>query len=318
MKDCEYDVSLITREGIDALLHFLPYFNDDRARFGTEVSITDGCIAPSILTPKSMEFYEACYEHNFVQDFDWGEWSQSRQGMVSCGEGIEDLDLAGIGRLLTAHIRGDRFCDGHLLGVMRSGQMAHILERLMELIESTTSPMHASLPDSDMPKPFNKEEIQTKKQTRAPKQLGDFGEGLVNYALIRKGFEVACVDHVGADLIAEKQGSRFAISVKTRLFKTGSKESLCFQAEYDHLDKLERFASQFGMKPVFGLVICIADENAIHLLLARVEDIRNNLPKVKHGYSFRFSKTTRQKLFEQKHIDYSCWTGEVIGKNDFV
>ncbi len=33
------------------------------------------------------------------------------------------------------------------------------------------------------------------KQTRAPKQLGDFGEGLVTYALIRKGFEVACVDH---------------------------------------------------------------------------------------------------------------------------
>ena len=43
-------------------------------------------------------------------------------------------------------------------------------------------------------------------QTRAPKLIGDFGEGLVTYALIRKGFEVAVVDHVGADLIAEKGG----------------------------------------------------------------------------------------------------------------
>lgn len=40
--------------------------------------------------------------------------------------------------------------------------------------------------------------------SRASKQLGDFGEGLVTYTLIRKGFEVACVDHVGADLIAER------------------------------------------------------------------------------------------------------------------
>lgn len=155
------------------------------------------------------------------------------------------------------------------------------------------------------------------KQTRAPKQLGDFGEGLVTYALIRKRFEVAYVDHVGADLIAEKCGSRFAISVKTRLFKSGSKESLGFTAEYQHLDKLNHFASQFGMIPMFALVICIADEDAIHLLLAKVEDIRNGLPKAKHGYAFRFAKSTRQKLFEQPFIDYSCWTGEVIGGKDF-
>lgn len=44
------------------------------------------------------------------------------------------------------------------------------------------------------------------KQTRAPQQLGDFGEGLVTYALIRKEYEIAFVGHVGADLIAEKNG----------------------------------------------------------------------------------------------------------------
>jgi hypothetical protein len=155
------------------------------------------------------------------------------------------------------------------------------------------------------------------KQTRAPKQLGDFGEGLVTYTLIRKGFEIACVDHVGADLIAEKRGARYAISVKTRLFKIGSIESLAFQAEYKHLDKLEYFANQFSMIPIFAFVICIADENAMHLLMARVDDIRNNLPGVQHGYSFRFAKSTRQKLFDHPFMDYSCWTGEVIGTKDF-
>lgn len=51
------------------------------------------------------------------------------------------------------------------------------------------------------------------KNSRAPKQLGDFGEGLVTYALIRKGLEVECVGHVGADLIAQK-------NVCDLLFKT--------------------------------------------------------------------------------------------------
>lgn len=41
-------------------------------------------------------------------------------------------------------------------------------------------------------------------QSRAPKLIGDFGEGLVTYALIRGGYEVAHVDHEGADLIAVK------------------------------------------------------------------------------------------------------------------
>jgi hypothetical protein len=293
MKNTEYDSSLITHEGVDALLRFLPYFVNIKGHYGTETKNDNDGLGNAMLTKEATEFCEACYENKFVQDFNWSEWSQSRQKLISSGDGIEDLDLADIGRLLTAHIRGDRFCDGRLLAVMHSGQMTRILKRLVVL---------------------NGKE---KKQTRAPKQLGDFGEGLVTYALIRKGFEVANVDHVGADLIAEKRNSRFAISVKTRLFKSGSKESLDFQAEYQHLKKVEYFASQFGMEPMFALVICIADESAIHLLLCKVKDIRNHLPKAQHGFSFRFSKAARQKLFDLPFMDHSCWAGEVIGGKDF-
>lgn len=156
------------------------------------------------------------------------------------------------------------------------------------------------------------------KQSRAPKLMGDFGEGLVTYALIRKGFEVANVDHVGADLIAEKGGVRFAVSVKTRLFKSGSKESRGFVAEELHLNKLEHFAEQFGMVPLFALLLCLADEKAIHLMIARAEDIRKGLRKVKHGYAFRFAESSRKELLELPFIDYSSWAQETIGELDFV
>lgn len=77
-------------------------------------------------------------------------------------------------------------------------------------------------------------------QTRASKQLGDFGEGLVTYTLVRKDFEVAYVDHIGADLIAEKGGKRYAISVKIRLFARVQKKAIWWLLKI-HTSKSWRF-----------------------------------------------------------------------------
>jgi len=157
-----------------------------------------------------------------------------------------------------------------------------------------------------------------KKQTRSPKQLGDFGEGLVTYALIRKGFEVAYVDHVGADLIAEKAGKRIAVSVKTRLFRPGSSESLMTVVEFSALEKLQYFAEQFGMEPVFAQVVCLAGDHTIHLFMLRTSDIPTILAKVQHGYSTRFSKKRIKELTQSAMVDYSSWSDENIGEHDFV
>lgn len=154
------------------------------------------------------------------------------------------------------------------------------------------------------------------KQTRAPKLLSDFGEGLVTYALIMKDYEVAYVDHVGADLIAEKNGKRFAISVKTRLFRKGSKESLVFVVEKAHIQKLEYFANQFGMVPLFALLVCLSDEHLIHLIIMPVGELKKNLPEVKHGYSIRFSTGQREELIAKPFVDYSCWKEEKTGDKD--
>ena len=154
-------------------------------------------------------------------------------------------------------------------------------------------------------------------QSRAPKQIGDFGEGLVTYTLMRKGYEIAIVDHVGADLIAEKNGKRIAVSVKTRMFKEGSKESRVFVIEEDHLSKLEHFASRFGMSSVFALVVSLVDERMMHLLIMPVKDLKNGLPKVRHGYSLRFTQVKRAELLSKPFIDYSCWKEDRIGGKDF-
>ena len=150
--------------------------------------------------------------------------------------------------------------------------------------------------------------------SRAPKQLGDFGEGLVTYALIRQGFEVAVVDHVGADLIAEKNEYKIAVSVKTRMFRKGSVESRGTGFDSDHLKKLEHFAKRFNLDPVVAHAACMIDDHKIHLFMIRVADIHLHIKKCKGGYSFQYSPKRLKDIIALPYVDYSCWTEENIGK----
>lgn len=152
--------------------------------------------------------------------------------------------------------------------------------------------------------------------TRSPKQLGDFGEGLAAYIFIRKGYEVIVVDHVGADLIVEKSGRIFAVSVKTRLFREGSKESKVFVVEKEHLDKLRFFAAKFNVKTIFTQIIAIADRRKINAYSIDLENL-DYLPEVKLGHSLRIDSATFRNLITTGVIDHSQWCNEVIGGVDF-
>lgn len=149
-------------------------------------------------------------------------------------------------------------------------------------------------------------------QTRAPKLIGDFGEGLVTYALIRGGYEVANVDHVGADLIAEKNGVRIAVSVKTRNRNTNTNESDMVVIPNDNIKKLEFFSEQFGMLPVFAQVVCHSSTNGIHLFMIKVSDIKLYMKETKHGYSLSFGIRGIEAAKAIPGMKYSSWTGELI------
>lgn len=158
--------------------------------------------------------------------------------------------------------------------------------------------------------------MRTDFDSRAPKLLGDFGEGLVTYALIRKGFEVACVDHVGADLIAQKNSHRIAVSVKTRLYRTSSVETRGTVIEAIHIEKLKRFADRFALEPIFAHAVCVADDGIIHLFMLRVADLVK-LDRVEHGFRLRFSKQHLPETIRLPFVDYSSWSNESIGSKLF-
>ena len=153
--------------------------------------------------------------------------------------------------------------------------------------------------------------------TRAAKRIGDFGEGLVTYALIRKGFQVACVDDIGADLIAWGRGHRYAVSVKTRLFRPGSRESRVTVIEKDHLCKLRVFAERFEMVPLLAQAVCLADDAVIHLFLFHESKLGEVLKEVKNGFSIRFGPANLASLARHPAVDYSCWREEFVAEKWF-
>lgn len=132
--ECDNE-SGVSKDQIDQLLAFLPYFKDrgdgfgESARFDEKV-VDKGSMLPSVLNEKTSEFISACYDLGFIESFDWMSWSKEKSDLVNSGIGIESLELEDVRKLLTTHIRGDRFHDGHLLEVLRSNAITKILERL--------------------------------------------------------------------------------------------------------------------------------------------------------------------------------------------
>lgn len=136
----EVNPDTISNEGIRRLLAFLPFFDHDGTNYGTGPVIAAAksrkkaiTIFPGTFSAKVSEFIKACYEENFVQPFDWGKWRERHEDDLASDAFVAKADITTIIRMLTVHIRADRFCDGHLLSVMKDGTIYRILRRLKEV-----------------------------------------------------------------------------------------------------------------------------------------------------------------------------------------
>jgi len=129
-KPQEFDATLISDVDMRAVLAFRGLFSAGNVQVGTPPEICRGRIGCWVYSGTVLRFIDACSEHHFVQPFDWGAWAREHRELVELGRGLESADLATIGRLLTTHVRLDRFSDGHLAAIIKSGLLARILDRL--------------------------------------------------------------------------------------------------------------------------------------------------------------------------------------------
>lgn len=77
-------------------------------------------------------FMDACYKNGFVARFDWEHWESEALALESDPARLKNADRATLRRLLTWHIRQNRFNRTHLAGKIASGHILALLKRLGE------------------------------------------------------------------------------------------------------------------------------------------------------------------------------------------
>ena len=80
-----------------------------------------------------MEFQQALHDIGLFFNFDWGAWHGQAERFFEDPEAVAGADEATLRRLLTLHVRKERFAENHLLEMLRSGHVAAVLRRAGEL-----------------------------------------------------------------------------------------------------------------------------------------------------------------------------------------
>ena len=120
--------SEITIQNIDRVLAFLPLFEQQDTKL-YELKFDRG-FDPYVYADGVDNFIQTLYNNRFVIPSDWTEWKKECSRYVEHPDQIALADIATLQKLLTSHVRAERFCSGHLAGVIGSGHILAILRRL--------------------------------------------------------------------------------------------------------------------------------------------------------------------------------------------
>lgn len=122
----------LTRERVAAVTRFLPVFAQRGFRPGDWVAIP-GQMPYFSYNRTVYDFLAAVEASGLLLEADWRPWvDEARACMAEPGR-LQTANLLTLRRLLTVHIRSERFNDGHLALVFQHGQMVAILQRLQAL-----------------------------------------------------------------------------------------------------------------------------------------------------------------------------------------
>ena len=109
---------------IAALTAFLDAFEAPGFSFG-KMRCDPGVMPYYVFSEEASRFHKCAYEYGWVlSDFDWTAWDEGRR-FVDDPQALESASLEDIERFLTAHLRQERFCEGHL-GTMFEIERAHV------------------------------------------------------------------------------------------------------------------------------------------------------------------------------------------------
>lgn len=122
---------------IDAILKYLPLFEKQDYQFGQWVE-QEGQFPYFSFSPEVDEFIDALHKQGIIIPFDWTSWRREAGRYQTDPKALETADLLALRKLVTVHVRAERFAEGHLASVLESGHITAILRRLKQIREEMT------------------------------------------------------------------------------------------------------------------------------------------------------------------------------------
>lgn len=100
----------------------------------------DGSIQMPFATyaPAAERLLRAIYEHKLVVSFDWTSWQAEAQRFLDPAA-ASTASVEEIRRLLTLHVRKERFVEGHFAEMISNGHIGQLLTRLSVLVAENST-----------------------------------------------------------------------------------------------------------------------------------------------------------------------------------
>ena len=131
---------IISMKNIDILLKYLPIFESDKFNSIDEKLLKKGNLPFTLCYSKEVnDFVKDFYKSNLLYNFKWSEWQNEALKYFEKPELLKNVDIEIIRKLLTLHIRKERFCEGHLIDIIDSKHIVEILKRLKQIREDMSS-----------------------------------------------------------------------------------------------------------------------------------------------------------------------------------
>jgi O-acetyl-ADP-ribose deacetylase len=131
-------LTTITVKGIDKVLSFLPSFERRSTRL-YEINTQQGLLEPYIYSNEFNGFIQSLHDEGFILlSFNWGVWLEESNEYVNDPGLLQFADLRTLQKLITTHVRAERFNSGHLAQLIDNNHILAILKRLSAIRKTMT------------------------------------------------------------------------------------------------------------------------------------------------------------------------------------
>ena len=126
------DIPPLTKNDIDAVLTYIPILSGPGFSFG-EWWTPEGQFPQYMFNEETNRFINALGK--LIIPFDWPAWKDEATVLMENPDALREADLLTLRKLITTHLRAERFNEGHLAAQFENSHLLGILERLKEVQE---------------------------------------------------------------------------------------------------------------------------------------------------------------------------------------